>query len=230
MQTGVAQFEALSKDRAWFRHFQDHDVEPDMYLPQAWLTMFTMWMPLPAVVGCLGLLEKEGFPAMLAMTVVLLDHVEGHLLCLSDMDSLLVALRHMKDSTPTPARICAGIYALLPAAKAAADEQPSCQRDLSVERQGPKVKNINGSDAMGDISMRAQQMSEEAVSAGSDLLNLVPSMADAGEAGSALLRWALMGLSSTPDEPFSRTSPSVREMQFLQRPSEGSRETTVKEI
>lgn len=54
-------------------------VEPDMYLPRAWLGLFSCWLPLATRVLLLRSLE-EGMEPLLALTLAILDHVgrRGH--------------------------------------------------------------------------------------------------------------------------------------------------------
>jgi len=55
------------KKRPWYGHLLKNSVEASMFLPQALMTMFTMWLPLETVVACLALVEDTGFKAMVAI-------------------------------------------------------------------------------------------------------------------------------------------------------------------
>jgi len=66
LQVG-AQLEAVAKKRPWYGHLLKNSVEASMFLPQALMTMFTMWLPLETVVACLALVEDTGFKAMVAI-------------------------------------------------------------------------------------------------------------------------------------------------------------------
>lgn len=89
-----------------------------MYLPQALMTLFALWVPLSSLVRCLTLFETEGLSAMLAMTVALLDCVQARLLQARDVGDLLGTIKDMKKFAPSHVHLYAAVLALLPDARA----------------------------------------------------------------------------------------------------------------
>jgi len=102
LELGSTQFTTAAQDRCWYKHLGECNVEVSMFLPQALLTMFTMWLPLKTVVHNLALPEKEGLSAMVAMTIAVLDHVSLRLIEERSMEGVLKALQHIQDDAPRP--------------------------------------------------------------------------------------------------------------------------------
>lgn len=73
-------FVRLARDRRWFRHLEDHGVEPDVYLMKAWHKFFGSWLLMQTFQACLPLLETEGFDGVMALTLAVLDRA-GREIC-----------------------------------------------------------------------------------------------------------------------------------------------------
>lgn len=115
LQQGISIFETLAAERPWFQHLQRNRVEPEMYLPRAWLGLFTSWLPLATRVLLLRSLEQGHLSSMLAISLAILDHVGSELLEQGDdMDDLLKVLDGIKDKPPHPAALITARDAWLP--------------------------------------------------------------------------------------------------------------------
>lgn len=114
LEMGVAHFATVAKERSWFQHLIAHDVRPSMFLPQALMTMFAMWLPLRTVVECLALPERNGLIGMVAMTVAVLDHARDRLLQQHSFEELLSVFRGLQDSPPEPQALAAAASRAVP--------------------------------------------------------------------------------------------------------------------
>jgi len=98
---GTDHFIFLARDRPWFRALEEHDVEPSMFLPQAWQAFFGSWLSLPVLKACMPFLEREGFEGMLALTLSILDRARRDILEQRDLQQLLFLLRDLHASAAT---------------------------------------------------------------------------------------------------------------------------------
>lgn len=114
LQVGELQFVSVAKDRPWYRHLLAHNVDPSMFLPQALLTMFTMWLPLDTVVHCLELPEKRGLEAMVAITVAVLDHAKDRFLQQRGLEGIMQVLQDLPTFAPPPSKLALTASATLP--------------------------------------------------------------------------------------------------------------------
>merc|ERR1712187_362798 len=94
-----------------------------MFLPQGFLTLFAMWLPMETAVECLGLVEVHGVCGMVAIALAVLESVAERLLRLQSMEQLLVALQDLKSVAPQPARLVPAAHVVL--GTVAAAETPS---------------------------------------------------------------------------------------------------------
>lgn len=94
---GMAACEALQ--RRWLpdlhEHLQGHGATYDMFLPEAWLTLFSRWLPFSALYSVFVFIEAEGLAGLLCLTVVLLEAHEAALLGADDFTSLFVLLKSL---------------------------------------------------------------------------------------------------------------------------------------
>mmetsp|Transcript_53018 Transcript_53018/g.105318 ORF Transcript_53018/g.105318 Transcript_53018/m.105318 type:complete len:423 (-) Transcript_53018:74-1342(-) len=95
LRVGTAQLEVVAKNRPWYGHLLEKDVESSMFLPQALMTMFTMWLPLETVVECLALVESEGLKAMVAIALAILDDAANRLLAQQSLEGILGVLQEL---------------------------------------------------------------------------------------------------------------------------------------
>jgi len=114
LHVGEARFVSVAKDRLWYQHFETHNVEPSMFLPQALLTMFSLWLPLPTVVKCLPLPEDMGLEAMIAITLVVLEHAQERLLRQRSLEGILKVLHELPSFAPNPQAITRAVKSTLP--------------------------------------------------------------------------------------------------------------------
>lgn len=123
LRSAMTQFEDVAQAQSWFKHLRAHGVDTSMYLPQALLTFFGMWLPVPTLLECLGLLERSNILGLVAMAVAVLDSAADRLLRLETMDELLFELQRLKDAAPEPGRLMEGANAALKAAEQATHAQ-----------------------------------------------------------------------------------------------------------
>lgn len=146
LQTGVVQFEAIARETEWFGHLRAHAVEPGMYLPQAWLLLFTTLLPLETLAGCLELMEANGFAGILAMTLALLDHASTQLMQRKSAEELLREISGLARRPPTPQALAQAMRRWLPRAREAAAAPPVGEQDAfqHCDREGSRVVGKSG--------------------------------------------------------------------------------------
>jgi len=114
LRVGAAQLDAVAKTRPWYVHLRENNVESSMFLPQALMTMFTMWLPLETVVDCLALVEHEGLRAMVAFTLAILDNAADRLLAQRGLEGILGVLQELPTSPPSAGALRTAATSLLP--------------------------------------------------------------------------------------------------------------------
>jgi len=114
LRVGAAQLEVVAKTRPWYGHLLENSVEASMFLPQALMTMFTMWLPLETVVDCLALMEDMGLKAMVAITLAILDNAADRLLAQQDLEGILGVLQALHECPPSAEAIGTAASSLLP--------------------------------------------------------------------------------------------------------------------
>jgi len=150
LMQGMAQFEALAQARPWFQHLCQHHVQPDMYLPRAWMGLFTKWLPLPTRVLFLSQLEGTGLSGLLAVSLAILDLHLPWLLQQGNMDDLLASMEKLRQFAPDAAALLAATQAWLPVAAAVAPRPArsvQCRKPL-LRRQGYRVLDSRGREAL----------------------------------------------------------------------------------
>jgi len=145
LQQGISIFEILAAERPWFQHLQRNGVEPEMYLPRAWLGLFTSWLPLATRVLLLRSLEEGHLASMLAISLAILDHVGSELLEQGDdMDDLLKVLDGIKDKPPHPAALITARDTWLPLVSATRVRRSGARWWKSLHRDGSRVLDHRG--------------------------------------------------------------------------------------
>jgi len=146
LQVGSNQFSCAVRERPWYRHLHDHCVEPSMFLPQALLTMFTLWLPLETIVECLPFPERLGLSAMVAMTVAVLDHAAERILKEKRFEGILGVLQALPDCPPSTEVLLSLVTHSLPAVLGAAGESPLMPAELQVRspQQSEQQKEFRG--------------------------------------------------------------------------------------
>jgi len=153
---GMAQFESLAESRPWFQHLCRHRVQPDMYLPRAWMGLFAKWLPLPTRVLFLPHLEGKGIAGLLAVSLAILDLQLPWILEQADMDDVLACLENMRSRAPDVAVLLVATEAWLPIVSAAISSRSrssriaaaASSRVLLLRRQGSRVLDSSGREAL----------------------------------------------------------------------------------
>mmetsp|Transcript_77188 Transcript_77188/g.195983 ORF Transcript_77188/g.195983 Transcript_77188/m.195983 type:complete len:361 (-) Transcript_77188:35-1117(-) len=74
-------------------HIEVHGASYDMFLPDAWLTLFARWLPFDSLWTVLVFIEAEGLAGLLSLTAVLLQTHQAALLSTEDFTTLFVLLK-----------------------------------------------------------------------------------------------------------------------------------------
>jgi len=162
LQAGLLAFEEAARDRQWFQHLRAHSLEPSMYLPQAWLPLFTTWLPLATLAECLELLEGHGFAGVLAMSLATLDHAGEHLLKQKNSGDVLRAVSSLAKRAPDSPTLLKATRAQLPKAAAALAERRGALVVLPYERRGSRVVGKDGQAAPIDWPVLPAWLAEAA--------------------------------------------------------------------
>lgn len=150
--TGMDAFEALYRKRLpeLYSHFNEQSLTFDMFLLDAWLTLFSRWLPFVLLWDAFELIEAEGFPGVLCLTAALLEAHATALAEADDFTSLFVLLKALdkQPRQPQGRELLVAARALLPAAREVMADisDPDCKvrtfstmSVMSVKRDGFKV-------------------------------------------------------------------------------------------
>lgn len=135
LRVGAAQLEVAAKKRPWYWHLLNNNVESSMFLPQALMTMFTMWLPLETVVDCLALVESVGLKAMVAIALAVLDNAADQLLAQQGLEGILGVLRALPESPPSAEALRTAALGLLPDVSKALPRPPSRHPEAAPKRE-----------------------------------------------------------------------------------------------
>lgn len=113
-----------------------------MFLPQALLTMFTLWLPLATIVQCLAIFERLGLSAMVATTVAVLEHSSERILKAQRFEGILGVLQALPDNPPSPEVLVSLATNALPAVLGAAGEPPLMPAELQL--RPPQQPELTG--------------------------------------------------------------------------------------
>lgn len=97
LRSGCACFQVLATGRPWFQHLMALKIDLNLYLAQAWLGLFGLWLPFSVLVQCIQLLEGSHMAGLLAMTLALLDRRSDRLREAQTEDGLLRVLLSKED-------------------------------------------------------------------------------------------------------------------------------------
>lgn len=173
--SGMDAFEALywQKLPKLYSHFNEQSVTFDMFLADAWLTLFSRWLPFVLLWNAFELIEAEGFPGVLCLTAALLEVHATALAEAEDFTSLFVMLKALdkQPQQPEGRELIAAARALLPAARevmgqnsnsmATKDRSYSFMSVMSVKREGPKVIHAaSGLEILQETSSDVQVMAQ----------------------------------------------------------------------
>lgn len=147
--TGVSAFEALCSSS--FEDLQQclssQSVAFDMFLPDAWLTLFSRWVPFAALWAVFEFVKAEGFPGVLAITVVLLKAHKSVLLDAADFKDMFVILKELakQPRQPDVLQLVSAARELVPQARGAMEASAALPRQTtsSLTRCGPCVVHEN---------------------------------------------------------------------------------------
>jgi len=76
-----------------YSQFELLGVTNDMFLPEAWLTLFSRWLPFALLFPAFEFLESEGLAGLISITSVLLCHRQEELVAAEDFPSFFVMLK-----------------------------------------------------------------------------------------------------------------------------------------
>jgi len=123
-------------------------VSPDLFLPDAWLTLFSRWLPFTMLWAVFEFVKANGFPAVLAITVIVLKVHQPTLMAATDFKELLTLLKELRcqPGQPDAQDLVETARELLPRAHEALSEAqlrvPSMARtstSLSLSRCGCRI-------------------------------------------------------------------------------------------
>lgn len=97
LRSGCACFQELAKGRPWYQHLMALKLDLNVYLAQAWLGLFGLWLPFSVLVQSIQLLEGSHMAGLLAMTLALLDRRSDRLHEAQTEDALLRVLSSKED-------------------------------------------------------------------------------------------------------------------------------------
>lgn len=142
-------FAEVAKTTAWYEHLCSHAVRLNSCLSEAWLTMFTTWLPLPTLVECLEFLEGHGLSGVLAMTLALLDEAAKDILEAEDEVAILEVLEGFKERDLKPRKILLAVQNWLPQTNAtvSALTPQALAKHRAEHREGADAKYIESPDA-----------------------------------------------------------------------------------
>mmetsp|Transcript_132279 Transcript_132279/g.257756 ORF Transcript_132279/g.257756 Transcript_132279/m.257756 type:complete len:445 (-) Transcript_132279:33-1367(-) len=160
-------------------------VSPDLFLPDAWLTLFSRWLPFTMLWAVFEFVKVNGFPGVLAITVMVLKVHQSTLMAAADFRELLTLLKELRGQPrqPDAQDLVETARELVPSAHAALVEAqkqvPLASRSISgLSREGCRVvHHSSGSDLMdchwGLVTCLTSTGAREAVLKGVDCLTEV---------------------------------------------------------
>jgi len=97
LTAGAVAFEKLQKSclPTLHDHLKYHGASYEMFLPDAWLTLFSRWLPFASLWRAFVFIEAEGIAGVLSLTTVLFRAHEAALLDTDDFTSLFVLLKSL---------------------------------------------------------------------------------------------------------------------------------------
>eukprot|EP00930_Biecheleria_cincta_P005980 TRINITY_DN106955_c0_g1_i1.p1 TRINITY_DN106955_c0_g1~~TRINITY_DN106955_c0_g1_i1.p1 ORF type:complete len:592 (-),score=78.72 TRINITY_DN106955_c0_g1_i1:57-1832(-) len=151
LEQGVSHFETIAQQRPWYKHMCAHQVQPSMYLPQAWLGLFTAWLELTTLVECMQLLEGNGLLGILCVTLAVLDHLNALLLQQNDQKSIMEVLVNAKDMPWARSGVLQKTRQLLAQVSLASANRSEATVYLNLSRRGSRVVNTAGIEILAGL-------------------------------------------------------------------------------
>lgn len=104
LTAGTTAFESLQRSAlpSLHGHLESLGASSDMFLPDAWLTLFSRWLPFVSLWPVFVFLEDEGISGLVALTTVLLQLHETVLLSTGDFTEVFVTLKTLGRCTQPP--------------------------------------------------------------------------------------------------------------------------------
>jgi hypothetical protein len=176
LTAGAVAFETLQRSclPTLHDHLKGHGASYEMFLPDAWLTLFSRWLPFPALWCAFVFLEAEGFAGVLSLTTVLFRAHEAVLLDADDFTSLFVLLKSLgrQPKQPEVQQLILSAKRMLPVVAdilpvngeqfaSWATPRPSTVRNAtsaSLVRKGSRVLHANS-----DLEAIADEVSDDAL-------------------------------------------------------------------
>jgi len=111
----------------------EQSVSLDLFLPDAWLTLFSRWLPFTMLWSVFEFVKVNGFPGVLAITVMVLKVHQPTLMAAADFKELLALLKELRFQPVQPEAqdLVKMAQELLPHAQAALAEAPHRVPSLS---------------------------------------------------------------------------------------------------
>merc|ERR1719480_772386 len=88
------------RDAELLWHLESLGLDFSMALPQAWLTLFAKWLPLPAFLEVVPFLQKEGLLGVVSITLMLLLYHRWFLLSCNSFEEVLAYLASLPHKPP----------------------------------------------------------------------------------------------------------------------------------
>jgi len=117
-------------------------VSPDLFLPDAWLTLFSRWLPFTMLWAVFDFVKVSGFPGVLAITVMVLKVHQPTLMAATSFQELVPLLKELKcqPGQPDAQDLVERARELLPNAQAALVAAPQrVPSASSLSRSGCRI-------------------------------------------------------------------------------------------
>eukprot|EP00435_Cladocopium_sp_Y103_P038803 s564_g10.t1 len=159
-------FDALlaHQSQALAQSFQAQDVILDVFLLDAWLTMFARWLPFKMLFRVLDFVESEGFSGVLSLTVAVVNSHGQSIVGVEKADAMLQLWKCLQwdVSEPPLEELLEVAKGMLPKARELLAEQCTMSRPvkdvvgLAFERQGPQILHVDtGADILDLLSQES---------------------------------------------------------------------------
>lgn len=158
-------FDALlaHQSQALAQSLQAQDVILDVFLLDAWLTMFARWLPFKTLFRVLDFVESQGFAGVLSLTVAVVNsHCQSIVGEKADAMLQLWTCLQWDVSEPPLEKLLEVAKGMLPKARELLAEQCTTSRPvkdvvgLAFERQGPQILHVDtGADILDLLSQES---------------------------------------------------------------------------
>lgn len=200
----------------------------EMFLPDAWITLFARWLPFSLLWHVYRDIEAKGFPYVLCITVALLKQHEVALIAASDFPSLFVILKTLSEqpNQPDASQLLSLIDQLLPSCQEEVDKAMHIKTPRSYTSDFSRVgscivRNTTGVELLGcswlaftsfDVAAKVRSRTAEA---GALLQDLGIGAYEASAfATKEISKFTIQVANTlTPKSPLSTPSPSIKSQQ-----------------